>query len=104
MFKKPRWFPFLIALSMIVAVLIPSKSYSQTKLADIQGHWAQPCIEQLVQKQIITSHEDGNFHPNSEVNRAEFATIISKAFPDKPVTRKAIRFADIPSNYWAVNG
>ena len=104
MFKKRRWFPLLIALSTIVAVLIPSKSYSQTKLADIQGHWAQPCIEQLVQKQIITSYEDGNFRPNSEVNRAEFATIISKAFPDKPVTRKAIRFADIPSNYWAANG
>lgn len=89
---------------MIVAVLTPSRSYSQTKLADIQGHWAQPCIEQLVQQQIINTYEDGNFRPNSQVNRAEFATIISKAFPDKPVTRKPIRFADIPSNYWAANG
>ncbi|XWK85867.1 MAG: family 10 glycosylhydrolase [Phormidium sp.] len=103
MFKKRRWFPLLIALSMIVAVLTPSISYSQTKLADIQGHWAQPCIEQLVQKQIITTYEDGNFRPDSQVNRAEFATIISKAFPDKPVTRNAIRFADIPSNYGAAN-
>ncbi|MFB2881087.1 glycoside hydrolase family 10 protein [Floridanema aerugineum] len=103
MFKKRRWFPLLIALSMIVAVLTPSRSYSQTKLADIQGHWAQPCIEQLVQKQIITSYEDGNFRPDSQVNRAEFATIISKAFPDKPVTRNAIRFADIPSNYRGAN-
>ncbi|MFB2836975.1 family 10 glycosylhydrolase [Floridanema evergladense] len=103
MFKKRRWFPLLIALSMIVAMLTPSRSYSQTKLADIQGHWAQPCIEQLVQKQIIISSEDGNFRPNSPVNRAEFATIISKAFPNQPVTRNAIRFADIPSNYWAAN-
>ncbi|MFB2896144.1 family 10 glycosylhydrolase [Aerosakkonemataceae cyanobacterium BLCC-F50] len=103
MFKKRRWFPLLIALSMIVAVLTPSRSYSQTKLADIQGHWAQPCIEQLVQKQIITTYEDGNFRPDSQVNRAEFATIISKAFPERPVTRNAIRFADIPSNYGAAN-
>ncbi|MBE9224997.1 family 10 glycosylhydrolase [Phormidium sp. LEGE 05292] len=70
----------------------------------MQGHWAQPCIEQIVQKQVITSYEDGNFHPDSQVNRAEFANIITKAFPNKPVTRNAIRFADIPSNYWAVNG
>lgn len=104
MFKKRRWFPLLIALSMIVAVLTPSISYSQTKLADIQGHWAQPCIEQLVQKQIITSYEDGTFRPNSQVNRAEFANLITKAFPNQPVVRDAIRFADIPSNYWAANG
>lgn len=103
MFKKRRWFPLLIALSMIVAVLIPSRSYSQTALADIQGNWTQPCIEQLVQKQIITVYEDGNFRPDSQVNRAEFATIISKAFADRPVTRNAIRFADIPSNYRAAN-
>ncbi|MFB2936599.1 family 10 glycosylhydrolase [Aerosakkonemataceae cyanobacterium BLCC-F154] len=104
MLKKRRWFPLLIALSMMVAVLIPSRSYSQTKLADIQGHWAQPCIKELVEKQIITADENGNFRPDSQVNRAEFATIISKAFPDKPVIRKPIRFADIPSNYWAANG
>lgn len=103
MFKKRKWFPLLIALSMIVAVLIPSRSYSQTALADIQGHWAQPCIEQLVQKQIITAYEDGTFRPDSQVNRAEFATIISKAFADRPVTRNTIRFADIPSNYRAAN-
>lgn len=104
MFKKRRWFPLLIALSMILAVLTPSISYSQTTLADIQGHWAQPCIEQLVQKEIITKSEDDNFNPDSPINRAEFATIVTKAFPDQPITRNAIRFADIPSTYWAANG
>jgi uncharacterized lipoprotein YddW (UPF0748 family) len=103
MLKKRRWFPFLLVLGMILAVLTPSVSYSQTKFIDIQGHWAQSCIEQLVEKQIISSYEDGTFRPDAQLNRAEFANIITKAFPGKPVTRNAITFPDVPANYWAAN-
>jgi len=102
-FRQTRqaYFALLLALSMALAVLTPLVSYSQTTISDIQGHWAQSCIEQLVQKQIIPGNENGSFSPNSPVNRAEFALIISKAFPNQPVVRNAVRFADIPSNYGA---
>lgn len=86
---------------MIIAALTPRASYSQTTFSDIQGYWAQPCIEKLIRQNIITGYEDGSFRPNLAVTRAQFAKILDKAFPNAPKVRDAVQFADIPSNYWA---
>lgn len=96
-------FSLPILLSIIVAVVIPTVSYSQTTFRDIQGHWAQSCIQQLIAKDIINGYQDGTFRPNAPVNRAEFATMLGKAFPDAPKVREPAVFADIPSDYWAAN-
>lgn len=98
---KHRWFILLIAASTIIVAIAPHPSYSQTRFRDIQGHWAQPCIEKLIRENIINGYEDRTFRPSLAVSRAEFATMIERAFPNQPKVRDAIRFADIPSNYWA---
>ncbi|MBW4575304.1 MAG: family 10 glycosylhydrolase [Aphanothece sp. CMT-3BRIN-NPC111] len=98
---RQAWFIFLVAFSLTITIWLPTASYSQTALNDIQGHWAQPCIQQLVQRQIISGYPDGTFKPNSSVTRAEFAVLAGKAFPNAPVVRSGSNFADIPSNYWA---
>jgi uncharacterized lipoprotein YddW (UPF0748 family) len=67
----------------------------------VQGHWAQPCIQQLAQKQIISGYPDGTFRPNAVVTRAEFAAMIRKAFPNAPEVRQAVQFVDVPTKYWA---
>ncbi len=67
---------------------------------DIQGHWAQNCIEILAQQGIVAGYPDGTFRPEQPVTRAEFATLIIKSFPRNP-NRPATAFTDVPGTYWA---
>jgi uncharacterized lipoprotein YddW (UPF0748 family) len=100
-FGRQAWFVFLFIFGITIAVLKPTAALSQPRLNDIQGHWAQPCIEQLVKGQTIRGYSDGSFKPNAPVTRAEFAAMLSNAFPDAPVVRTGGKFEDVPTNYWA---
>ncbi|MEL6398966.1 MAG: family 10 glycosylhydrolase [Cyanobacteria bacterium J06626_4] len=69
-------------------------------MLDIQGHWAQPCIEYLVQQDIVSGYPDDTFRPEQAITRAEFAAIIGQAF-ELPTRRSPKRFTDVPPDYWA---
>ncbi|MBD1804743.1 family 10 glycosylhydrolase [Microcoleus sp. FACHB-SPT15] len=100
-FGRKAWIIFLFILGITVAVLKPTIAQAQTRFNDIQGTWAQPCIEQLTQRQILSGYPDGSFKPNAPVTRAEFAAMLGKAFPDTPAIRTGGKFADVSTNYWA---
>ncbi|MEO8890323.1 MAG: S-layer homology domain-containing protein, partial [Coleofasciculaceae cyanobacterium] len=101
-FGRQAWLVFLFILGITIATFKPTVAFSQTtKLSDIQGNWAQPCIEQLTKQRIINGYPDGSFKPNAPVTRAEFAAMLGKAFPDVTATRTGGKFADVPSNFWA---
>ncbi|NHC38160.1 S-layer homology domain-containing protein [Scytonema millei] len=69
-------------------------------LNDIQGSWAQSFIAGLVSRGIVQGFPDGSFRPDEPVTRAQFAAIVTKAFPQQS-NRNAIAFADVPEYYWA---
>lgn len=69
-------------------------------MRDIQGHWAKPCIEYLVAQGILSGYPGGAFRPEQAVTRAEFATIIAKAF-ELPAKRESQHFPDVPDTHWA---
>jgi S-layer homology domain len=69
-------------------------------LTDLEGNWARGFITALVSRGVIQGFPDGSFRPNEPVTRAQFAAIVSKAFPQNP-SRQAIAFADVPEYYWA---
>lgn len=48
--------------------------------ADLKGHWARDSIMSLLEQGIITGYPDGSFKPDNTITRAEFATILVKAF------------------------
>ncbi len=80
----------------------PAFAQSQSRFYDVQqGYWAQTCIEQLAQRNIISGYPDGSFRPNSLVTRAEFSAMVGKAFPNAAQTRSPMQFSDVPTNYWA---
>ncbi|NEP00540.1 MAG: family 10 glycosylhydrolase [Symploca sp. SIO2E9] len=85
----------------VTITLLQTATVAQTKLNDIQGNWAQTCIEQLSQQQIISGYPDGSFGPNQPVTRAEFAAMLNQAFPEAAQVRDDRKFADVPSTYWA---
>ncbi len=40
------------------------------------GHWAENCVQKLVNKNIVSGDPEGTFRPNDNVNRAEFVKMI----------------------------
>lgn len=65
---------------------------------DIDGHWAQSKIEELVALDVINGYPDGSFKPDGTITRAEFATMLVKAFELSPQSGKV--FADT-TGHWA---
>lgn len=76
----------------------PKAAVAPAGLKDISGHWAEANIKKLVELGAISGYPDGTFKPNATITRAEFATILVKAFKLAPSTSKV--FADT-ANHWA---
>lgn len=76
----------------------PVEIAKNTDLQDIKGHWAEPQIRALVEKGAINGYPNGAFKAGNSITRAEFATVLVKAFGLKVETGKV--FADT-SSHWA---
>ncbi|TEB05928.1 Cellulosome-anchoring protein precursor [Pelotomaculum schinkii] len=76
----------------------PVVTPTQETLNDIEGHWAQNNIEKLVALGAVSGYPDGSFKPDGTITRAEFATILVKAFKLTPKSGKV--FADT-AGHWA---
>ncbi len=70
----------------------------QALLSDIAGHWAEDGIRGLFAKGAVSGYPDGTFKPDANITRAEFITVLSKAFDLKPRDGKV--FADT-GGHWA---
>jgi len=62
------------------AVIAVTPEKALPVLTDIAGHWAEAEIKILVEKGAIAGYPDGTFRPNNNITRAEFATVLVKAF------------------------
>jgi hypothetical protein len=69
------------------------------KFTDIQGHWAQKDIEQLVSNQIIDGMSDESFQPDNNMTRGQFVTVLKKAL-NLPVQATTKSFADVAADSW----
>ncbi len=70
----------------------------QVALTDIGGHWAEGNIKQLVALGAIGGYPDGTFKPDNSITRAEFASILVKAF--RLESHSGEGFADT-AGHWA---
>jgi uncharacterized lipoprotein YddW (UPF0748 family) len=73
---------------------------ASTPFSDIENHWARLFIEILAQRQIVSGFPNRTFRPNYSMTRAEFAAVVSKAFPEQ-AKREYVDFVDVPSSHWA---
>jgi S-layer homology domain len=79
----------------------PLPTVPAAKFADVPtDYWARPFIDALSSRQIITGSNDNNFRPNDPVTRAEFASILQRAFSTEPGANKSA-FKDVPTDFWA---
>jgi hypothetical protein len=73
-------------------------SAEEVGLTDIAGHWAEANIQALVDMKAITGYPDGTFKPDNTITRAEFATVLVKAYDLELQSGKV--FNDT-QNHWA---
>jgi uncharacterized protein YjdB len=73
-------------------------AYASTILLDVEGHWAQSTIQDMVDEGIIGGYPDGTFRPNNSITRAEFVSLIVKALNLEPDSGRV--FGDA-ANHWA---
>ncbi|MGH1396412.1 MAG: fasciclin domain-containing protein [Trichormus sp.] len=94
--------PVMISTVALAQNTVPATT-TVTNFADVgTDYWASPFIQTLAERNIIAGFTDGTFKPNQSVSRAEFATMIQKAFNQQPVRQLgADGFRDVPANYWA---
>ncbi|MEA5565414.1 fasciclin domain-containing protein [Anabaena sp. UHCC 0399] len=94
--------PVMISQVALAQNTVPATT-TATSFGDVSAdYWASPFIQTLAQRNIIAGFPDGTFKPNQSVSRAEFATMIQRAFNQQPVRQLgADGFTDVPANYWA---
>ncbi len=87
-----------IALVTILIFLISGIAFA-AGLTDIGGHWAKSQIEKMVATGAITGFPDGSFKPDQQITRAQFTTIVNKAF-GKVNKNAAAAFSDVNKTDW----
>jgi hypothetical protein len=71
-------------------------------LDDINGHWAEKYIKDLVSKRILEGDEKHHFNPDQHVTREQFAAMVARMFHLKN-TSDTQDFADVPQKRWSFN-
>ena len=89
-----RTVTMLMAVLMVVS-LLPTLALAAE---DISSHWAVADITYLKDKNIISGDENGNINPDVPITRAEFVTMVNRAFG---YTAKAsTNFPDVEAGAW----
>jgi hypothetical protein len=100
----------LIALAVTLS-LVSGVTYAATNYADVSGNWAQSDINTMVDMQVMSGFNDGNFHPDAWLTRAEFTQMSGKALgleaqkaetvPSfKQVSRNDWGFSNVDNQQW----
>lgn len=90
-----RILTFLLSAALILSGF-PMTSGIESHAAE--KHWADQYLNNLVRNDIMRGDLQGNLHPNNNITRAEFVTMINRAFG---YTQKGKgNFADVDKNAW----
>src|SRR5665647_2220743 len=87
----------LVVLCMLF-MLMPVSVFATYVASDISGHWAEYEIQSWIDKSLIEGYPDGSFKPDQNVTRAEFMTLVNRAFGYIEVA--AIDYLDVQAESW----
>ena len=67
---------------------------------DTAGHWGEAFIEKAVARGLFNGYPDGSFHPDTEISRADFVTVLWRA-NGSPEPAGTVAFEDVdPTQYY----
>ena len=92
----------IAAFCALAAVLAAGKTACAAPFKDVQGHWAEQVIQEMVAKGVVKGYEDGTFRPDAYVSREEAITMVGRLYPDfvqKPRPFLNLDYADIKGRW-----
>ncbi len=66
---------------------------------DVEHHWAKEAVNDMGSRMVISGVGNGEFAPDKEITRAEFAAIIVRGLGLKP-ENSTVSFSDVKSTDW----
>jgi uncharacterized repeat protein (TIGR02543 family) len=82
-----------------VCLLFSLVGLAAASVTDVSGHWAQGYIEKWTGSGLANGYPDGTFQPDNQISRAEFVTLVNKAF-NKQNTNATCDFPDVATSDW----
>lgn len=72
----------LLILTLILSIVPVSANPMNLakKFIDMGNHWGEATVNKLIELGVIKGYEDDTFRPDNTITRAEFSTVIRKAF------------------------
>lgn len=87
---------------MRVRQLVPQAIAAGLRFKDVSASsWAFAAVADLSARGLVTGYEDGKFHPDSAITRAEYAKLICSALGIQPLAITSDPFKDVTTAYWA---
>jgi CubicO group peptidase (beta-lactamase class C family) len=87
---------------MRVRQLVPQAIAAGLRFKDVPAtSWAFAAVADLSGRGLVTGYEDGRFHPDDAVTRAEYAKLVCTALGVEPNAVIADPFKDVTSAHWA---
>ena len=89
---------------VMVSRYLGKSASGASSFSDCAGHWADGYINVLASAGYIGGYEDGTFHPDAPITRAEAVTILNRALgrtPDSSAISGGSTFSDVSETFWA---
>ena len=74
-----------LSLALSVSMILSAGAAGATFTDVPQDHWANPYVEAMTQKGVVTGVGNGRFNPDGNLSTAEFAVMLTQAFCPKEV-------------------
>lgn len=87
-----------LAIILSLCLLISLTGICLAQPTDISGHWSENQVLSWINKGLISGYPDGSFKPDNYITRAEFITLVNRAFNFNDESNP--KFSDINSRNW----
>jgi hypothetical protein len=91
-------FIILFVAAQIVSIAGLAQAQSQTTFPDVSRHWAKEEINKWIGNGLIAGYVDQTFRPDQVITRAEFISLVNKAFGYSQQADQT--FTDVPHGKW----
>jgi hypothetical protein len=94
-------FIFIFLAVQVIPISGITHAENQASLRDINSHWAKEEINEWIDNGLISGYTDQTFKPNKVITRAEYISLVNKAFGYEHKAEET--FIDVSPEKWFYN-
>ena len=99
-----KFFAYVMSLLLLLNTFVPIQgnmtAYAANAPLGVTDHWAQKYLENLFMYGIMRGDQDGNMNPDIPITRAEFVSMVNRAFGYREYQKTGKTFSDVKPTAW----